>query len=84
MSGSSQQPTRETATDGASRLVVGYGWASPLTERRDWFGSTTGLGGRRKFGGALVERREGVAKKPTSRKGREKWGTRHPVYYGFL
>jgi hypothetical protein len=25
------------------------------TERRDWFGSTTGLGGRRKFGGALIE-----------------------------
>jgi hypothetical protein len=26
-----------------------------LTESRDWFGSTTGLGGRRKFDGALVE-----------------------------
>jgi putative transposase len=28
------------------------------TEKRDWFGSTTGLGGRRKFGGALPEVQE--------------------------
>jgi hypothetical protein len=26
---SSQQPTRETATGGASRAVLEYGWASP-------------------------------------------------------
>jgi hypothetical protein len=28
---SSQQPTRETATGGASGVVLEYGWASPLT-----------------------------------------------------
>jgi len=28
---SSQQPTRETATGGASRVVLEYGWASPHT-----------------------------------------------------
>jgi len=27
---SSQQPTRETATGGASCVVLEYGWASPL------------------------------------------------------
>jgi hypothetical protein len=31
-----------------------------LTERRDWSGSTTGLGGRRKFDGALAEVQERV------------------------
>ncbi len=30
---SSQQPTRETATGGASRAVLEYGWASPLDRR---------------------------------------------------
>ena len=45
-----------------------------LAERRDWFGSTSGLGGKRRFDGMLGE---GVsAKSPTSRKEREKWGTR--------
>src|SRR5438309_1099280 len=28
-----RQPTRETATGGASRVVVEYGWASPRTIR---------------------------------------------------
>ncbi len=35
-----------------------------LTERRDWFGSTTGLGGRRQFDRALAEGREGACEKP--------------------
>ena len=34
------------------------------TESRDWFGSTIGLGGRRKFGGALAEGWRGVGEKP--------------------
>src|SRR5579863_4018668 len=34
------------------------------TEKRDWFGSTIGLGGKRRFGGALAERWEGVGEKP--------------------
>src|SRR5579862_2603821 len=33
------------------------------TRRRGGFGSTTGLGGRRKLGGALAEGREGVQRK---------------------
>src|ERR1700690_216741 len=32
--------------------------------RQDWFASTTGLGGRRKFDRALVEGRVGVGEKP--------------------
>ncbi len=36
---------------------IGSGVATALMpmERRDWFESTTGLGGRRRFGGALAE-----------------------------
>ena len=49
----SQQPTRETATGGASRVVGEYGWARLLAE--GWRVS---------------------AKSLTSRKEREKWGTR--------
>jgi len=56
-------------------------------ERRGWFGSTTGLGGRRKFGGALAEGWEGVSESPILplRSGqafsqmREKWDTRPPA-----
>jgi hypothetical protein len=33
-------------------------------ERQDWFGSTIGHGGRRRFGGALAEGWEGVGEKP--------------------
>jgi hypothetical protein len=33
------------------------------TERRDWFGSATGLGGRRKLDRALAEGWEGVGEK---------------------
>ena len=33
------------------------------TGKRDWFGSTIGLGGRKKFGGALVEGRESLGEK---------------------
>jgi len=33
---SSQQPTRETATGGASRAVLEYGWASPLAVTVPW------------------------------------------------
>src|SRR5580693_4323535 len=58
------------------RIGGGVATDLTLTERRDWFGSTTGLGGRRKFGGALAEGWWSGSEKPTSRKGREKWGTR--------
>jgi len=37
------------------RIGGGVATAPMLAERRDWFGSTIGLGGRRKFDGVLVE-----------------------------
>jgi hypothetical protein len=46
------------------RIGGGVAKAPRLTERREWFGTTIGLGGRRKFGGALAEGREGVGEKP--------------------
>jgi hypothetical protein len=35
-----------------------------LTEKRDWFGSTIGLGGRRKFDGVLAKGWAGVGENP--------------------
>src|SRR5581483_7340752 len=43
---------------------------------RGWSGSTTGRGGKTKFVAALAEACKLSAKSPTSRKRREKWGTR--------